>query len=119
MNRSSAVRRLAHKPELSRVELDEDHRDANTFGSFHPLVGDDPSAPAVLFAYAIDTPDQQRAIHQEATARLNAVSSLSEALMNMQIDDHDKRSHARVMEAIAILSRDAKGLLEATARSMA
>jgi hypothetical protein len=82
------------------------------------LAGDDPSAPAVLFAYAIDTPDQQRAIHEEAMARLIAVSSLSEALMTMQIDDNDKRSHAHVMEAIAILSRDAKGLIEATAPSV-
>lgn len=118
MNRSSAVRQLAHNAEPSRVELD-DHRDANTFGSFHPLAGDDPSAPAVLFVCAIDTPEQQRAIHEEAMTRLNAVSSLSEALMTMQIDDHGKRSHARVMEAIAILSRDARGLIEATARSMA
>ena len=118
MNRSSAVRQLASNAESSRVEHDDDHRDANTIGSFHPLAGDDPSAPAVLFAYAIDTPEQQRAIHEEAVARLNAVSSLSEALMSMQIDDHDKRSHARVMEAIAILSRDARGLMEASARSI-
>jgi hypothetical protein len=119
MNRSSAVRELARNAESSRVELDDDNRGAHTIGSFHPLTGDDPSAPAVLFAYAIDTPEQQRAIHGEAMARLNAASSLSEALMTMQIDDHDKRSHARVLEAIAILSRNAKGLIGAITRSLA
>jgi len=46
-------------------------------------------------------------------ARLAAVSSLSDALLSMQADDHDKRLHVQVMEAIAILSRDAKGLIEA------
>lgn len=117
MNRSSAVRRLARGAESSHVEFDDNHRDANTVGSFYPLASDDPSAPAVLFAYAVDTPEQQHAIREEAIARLSAVSSLSEALATMQIEDHDKRSHARVMEAIAILSRDAKGLIEATAES--
>lgn len=82
-------------------------------GSFYPLTGDASEAPAVLFAYAVDTPEQKRALHDEAVARLAAVSSLSDALLSMQVDDHDKRSHVRVMEAIAILSRDAKGLIEA------
>jgi len=58
------------------------------------LVDDTVSSPAVLFAYAVDTPEQQRAIHDEALARLGAVNSLSEALLTMQIDDHDRRSHA-------------------------
>jgi len=82
-------------------------------GSFYPLTGDASEAPVVLFAYAVDTPEQKRALHDEAVARLAAVSSLSDALLSMQVDDHDKRSHVRVMEAIAILSRDAKGLIEA------
>ncbi|WP_386066853.1 hypothetical protein ACFJIW_20420 [Tahibacter sp. UC22_41] len=87
-------------------------------GSFHPLAGDAAEAPAVLFAYAVDTPEQKRALHDEAMVRLSAVSSLSDALLTMQVDDHNRRSHVRVMEAIAILSRDAKELMEATARQL-
>lgn len=83
-------------------------------GSFYPLAGDDAEAPAVLFVYAVDTPEQKRALHDEAMSRLAAVSSLSDALLSMQVDDHDRRSHVRVMEAIAILSRDVKGLIGAT-----
>ncbi|WP_257385540.1 hypothetical protein [Tahibacter caeni] len=71
-----------------------------------------------LFAYAVDTPKQKRALHDEAMARLAAVSSLSDALLIMQVDDPGRRSHVRVMEAIAILSRDAKGLIEATGREL-
>lgn len=90
-----------------------------SIGSFYPLAGDDVStAPAVLFAYAVDTPEQKRALHDEAMVRLAAVTSLSDALLTMQVDDHDKRSHTRVMEAIAILVRDAKGLIEVTNRSL-
>ena len=89
-----------------------------SIGSFYPLTADDSAAPAVLFAYAVDTPEHRRALHDEAMARLEAVASLSDALLTMQVDDHDKRSHTRVMEAIAILARDAKGLIEATNRSL-
>jgi hypothetical protein len=94
--------------------LTEERHTMKPTGSFYPLAGDDTEAPAVLFAYAIDTPEQRRALHDEAMARLAAVSSLSDALLTMQVDDPDRRSHVRVIEAIAILSRDAKGLMEAT-----
>ncbi|WP_166654383.1 hypothetical protein [Tahibacter aquaticus] len=52
-------------------------------------------------------------------ARLAAVSSLSDALLSMQVEDPGRRSHARMMEAIAVLSRDAKGLIEATGHALA
>jgi len=87
-------------------------------GSFYPLASEDAETPAVLFAYAVDTPEQKRALHDEAMARLAAVSSLSDALLTMQVDDPGRRSHARMMEAIAILSRDAKGLIEATGQEL-
>jgi hypothetical protein len=87
-------------------------------GSFYPLANDDATAPPVLFAYAVDTPEQKRALHDEAMARLSAVSSLSDALLTMQVDDPDRRSLTRVIEAIAILSRDAKGLIEATGQRL-
>jgi hypothetical protein len=92
----------------------EERHTMKPIGSFYPLAGDDADAPAVLFAYAIDTPEQKRALHDEAMTRLAAVSSLSNALLTMQVDDPGRRSHVRVIEAIAILSRDAKGLMEAT-----
>jgi hypothetical protein len=87
-------------------------------GSFYPLAGDDASTPAVLFAYAVDTPEQKRALHDEAMTRLAAVTSLSDALLSMQVEDPDRRSHTRVIEAIAILSRDVKGLIEATGKTL-
>lgn len=89
-----------------------------SIGSFHPLAGDDTDSPVVLFAYVLETAEQKRALYEEAMTRLAAVSSLSAALLTMQAEDHDRRSHVRVMEAIAILSRDAKGLIAATSESL-
>lgn len=88
-------------------------------GSFFPLVDEDAESPAVLFAFTADTPQQRRALHDEVVSRLSAVRSLSNALLAMQVEDHDRRSHARVMEAIAILSRDVLGLVHATEQSAA
>lgn len=82
-------------------------------GSFYPLANDDPAAPAVLFAYAAATPAQQQALRNEAMARITAVSSLSDALLTVQVEAPGRRGHAPLLEAIAILSRDAKGLLQA------
>lgn len=85
----------------------------NPIGSFYPLANDDPSAPAVLFAYAAATPAQQQALRNEAMARITAVSSLSEALLMVQVEAPGRSGHVPLLEAIAILSRDAKGLLVA------
>ncbi len=86
-------------------------------GSFYPIPGEFDDVPVVLFAYVVDTPDQQRALREEAVARLTAVTSLSDALLAMKVEDHDERSHVRAMEAIAILARDAKGLIQAAGKS--
>lgn len=91
----------------------------NPAGSFYPLISEDAESPAVLFAFTADTPQQRRALHDEVVSRLSAVRSLSDALLAMQVEDHDRRSHARVMEAIAILSRDVLGLVHATEQSAA
>jgi hypothetical protein len=90
----------------------------NPIGSFYPLPGEFSQTPGVLFAYVLDTPDQQRALREETLARLTALSSLSDALLTMAVDDHDPRSHARLLDAIAILSRDAIGLVKAADRSI-
>jgi len=86
-------------------------------GSFYPIPGESDGVPVVLFAYVLDTPDQQRALREEAVARLTAVTSLSDALLTMKVEDHHERSHVRTMEAIAILARDAKALIEAAGKS--
>lgn len=85
----------------------------NVRGSFYPLVADGEIAEPVLFAFAVNTPLQRQALHQEALARLSAASALSDALTTVRIEAHDDRSHAPFLEAIAILSRDARGLLVA------
>lgn len=85
----------------------------NAHGSFYPLIADGESADPVLFACAVDTPTQRRALHQEALARLSAASALSDALTTVRVEAHDDRSHVPLLEAIAILSRDARGLLVA------
>jgi hypothetical protein len=82
-----------------------------TIGSFHPLPSESGESTSVLFALATNTPTQRRALHQEALSRLAAASALSDALMTMRVEDHDDRSHVPLLEAIAILSRDARGLL--------
>ena len=82
-------------------------------GSFHPLPAESGDQASVLFAFTTDTPTQRRALHQEAMSRLSAASALSDALMTARIEDHDDRSHVPLLEAIAILSRDARGLLAA------
>ncbi len=81
-------------------------------GSFHPLPTEFHSAEHVLFAFAVDTPKQRRAVHDEAMLRLKAASLLSEALLTTAVDSPDERTHVAFVEAIAILSRDALGLFE-------
>lgn len=64
-------------------------------GSFYPIAGEFDDVPVALFAYVVDTPDQQRALREEAVARLTAVTSLSDGLLTMKAEDHDERSHVR------------------------
>ncbi|TDR41091.1 hypothetical protein DFR29_1113 [Tahibacter aquaticus] len=84
-----------------------------SIGSFHPLPCETGDDAGVLFAFAVDTPAQRRALHQEALARLSAANALSDALTTVRVEAHDDRSHVPLLEAIAILSRDARGLLVA------
>lgn len=79
--------------------------------SFYPLVGDNSDTQPVLFALALDNPQQHAALLDEATARLNAATALSDALVTVQIEPHGARTHAPFAEAIAILSRDAAQLM--------
>lgn len=79
--------------------------------SFYPLVGDNSDTQPVLFALALDNPQQRTALLDEAMARLNAATAMSDALVSVQIEPHGARTHAPFAEAIAILSRDAAQLM--------
>lgn len=83
-----------------------------TAGSFYPLHNTSPTDTPVLFAFAPDTPAQRDAVRQEALTRLSAAAALSDAMLTVQVQAHDGFSHLPFLEAIAILSRDAMGLLQ-------
>lgn len=84
--------------------------------SFYPLPSEDSTAPPVLFAFAVDSKEQRLALHNEVLSRLSAVAALSDALTTTQVEACGSRSHASFLEAIAILTRDAKGMMEASVR---
>lgn len=87
----------------------------SAMGSFHPLVVEGAEAESVLFVFAADTALQRRAIHKEALHRLDAATALSDALMTTKVEAHSPWSHAPLLEAVTILTRDARGLLSAMA----
>lgn len=84
-------------------------------GSFHPLIAEGADAKSALFVFAADTALQRRAIHQEALHRLHVATALGDALMTTKVEAHSPWSHAPLLEAVTILTRDARGLLSAMA----
>lgn len=86
-------------------------------GSFFPLGALSPTAEPVLFAFVVDTPQQREALHEELMARINAIQQLSETLAVSKIEAPHGHSHAGILDAVAILSRDVRGLIEAGAQS--
>ncbi len=83
-------------------------------GSFYPLRRDVASAEPVMFAYVLDTPAQREALQEEILDRIAAIQALSETVATAQLEAPDSRSHGGVLEALAILSRDVRGLMEAS-----
>ncbi|HWU51398.1 MAG TPA: hypothetical protein VN153_01155 [Tahibacter sp.] len=83
-------------------------------GSFYPLRRDVASAEPVMFAYVLDTPAQREALQEEILDRIAAIQALSETIATAQLEAPDSRSHGGVLEALAILSRDVRGLMEAS-----
>ena len=83
-------------------------------GSFFPLRRDLPSAEPVMFAYVLDTPAQREALHEEILDRIAAIQALSETVALAQLEAPDVRSHGGILDALAILSRDVRGLVEAS-----
>jgi hypothetical protein len=83
-------------------------------GSFYPLRRDVPSAEPVMFAYVLDTPAQREALREEMLERIAAIQALSETVASAQLEAPDSRSHGGILDALAILSRDVRGLMEAS-----
>ncbi|MBL8299637.1 MAG: hypothetical protein JNN30_14980 [Rhodanobacteraceae bacterium] len=82
-------------------------------GSFYPLRRDAASAEPVMFAYVLDTPAQREALQEEILDRIAAIQALSEIVATAQLEAPDSRSHGGILDALAILSRDVRGLMEA------
>lgn len=83
-------------------------------GSFHPIARDVGTAAPVLFALVLDTPEQRGALREETLLRISAIQELSETLVASDLESPGTRWHGAILEAVAILSRDVRGLLEAS-----
>lgn len=86
-------------------------------GSFYPIDRFVEGADPVLFVFATDTPAQRQALRDEMVARLTAIAELSETLTYAQLESPDQRSHCGILDCVAILSRDVRGMLEASFRT--
>ena len=82
-------------------------------GSFYPLRRDARGDHPVMFAYILDAQAQREALDEEIMTRLGAIQELSETIATAELEWPDSRSHGGILEAVAILSRDVRGLLEA------
>ena len=82
-------------------------------GLFYPLRRDAALAEPVMFAYVLNTPAQREALREEILDRIAAIQVLSEVVAGAQIEAHDARSHGGILDALAILSRGVRGLMEA------
>lgn len=81
-------------------------------GSFYPLPREISPEPA-LFAFVLDTPAQHEALQDEILDRIIAIQELSQTAASAQLDCAGPRTHFGFVEAVAILSRDVRGLMEA------
>ena len=84
-------------------------------GSFYPLRLDKRGDHPVMFAYVLDSNAHREALDDEIMTRLGAIQELSETIATAELEWADSRSHCGILEAVAILSRDVRGLLEARA----
>jgi len=81
--------------------------------SFYPLRREARGDHPVMFAYIIDAEEQRDALDEEIMTRLEAIQELSETFATVELECAGSRSHGDILEAVAILSRDVRGLLEA------
>lgn len=85
-------------------------------GSFYALRRDERGDHPVMFAYILDSREQREALDEEIMNRLAAIQELSETIATADLESPGSRSHGGILEAVAILSRDVRGLLEARAQ---
>lgn len=83
-------------------------------GSFFPMRREIASSDPVMFAYVLDTPAQREALREEMLDRIAAIQALSETVASAQLEATGARSHAGILDALEILSRDVRGLMEAS-----
>jgi hypothetical protein len=81
--------------------------------SFYHLRRDTRGDHPVMFAYILDAQEQRDALDDEIMTRLAAIQELSETIATAELESPDSRSHGGILEAVAILLRDVRGLLEA------
>jgi len=65
-----------------------------------------------LVAFLPDAADE--ALQEEILDRIGAIQALSETIATAQLEAPDSRSHGGILDALAILSRDVRGLMEAS-----
>ncbi len=82
-------------------------------GSFHPMRLDARADHPVMFAYILDSRENREALEGEIMDRLAAIQELSETIAEAELASAHPRSHVGILEAVAILSRDVRGLMEA------
>jgi hypothetical protein len=86
-------------------------------GSFHPLRLDARGDHPVMFAYILDSRENREALEVEIMTRLAAIQELSETIADAELKSPDPSSHGSILEAVAILARDVRGLMEARSHS--
>lgn len=67
----------------------------------------------------LDSPAGHEALREERLERLAAVQLLSEMVATAQREPPDARCHNGILDALAILSREVRGLMEASFDSAA
>jgi hypothetical protein len=72
------------------------------------------SAEPVMFAYVLDQPSQHEASRSEILERFAAIQALSETMATAKLESPATRSHGGILDALAILSRDVRELMEAS-----
>ncbi|WP_313915764.1 hypothetical protein [Tahibacter sp.] len=82
-------------------------------GSFHPMRLDARGDHPVMFAYVLDSREHREALDVEIMTRLAAIQELSETIADAEFEAPHSHSPSGIFEAVAILSRDVRGLLEA------
>ncbi|MBL8298580.1 MAG: hypothetical protein JNN30_09565 [Rhodanobacteraceae bacterium] len=82
-------------------------------GSFYPMRLDARRDHPVMFAYVLDSREHREALDDEIMTRLAAIQELSETIVDAEFEAPDSHSPSGILEAVAILSRDVRGLLEA------